>query len=137
MLSNLKQGGVPMKAIPVVALVALLMVTPLDACPHCNIHNYLDKSVESSTDVYVGQVISLQGEGAALVKVVEVLRGRRAVGEQVKVELYADKDIIGTRQLFSNPTNHPPSFPTLPLWMKDEVSFLLTKDRLITDPKDA
>jgi len=118
-----------MRSLPIIAIVALLEACPLHACPNCNIYNYLASSVESSTNVYIGQVVVIHAKDTALVKVVEVLRGSHSPGDQLKVEFNGNADNVGTKYLFSNPTSWPPNFPTLPLWLKDEVSFLVRKNR--------
>jgi len=126
-----------MKVLPLFVIVVALQCTPGYACPHCNIHNYLAKSVESASNIYVGQIVAIPEENTARVKVLEVLRGTHSPDDQVTVEFYGDRGDIGRKYLFSNPTSWPPDFPTLSLSLKDEVSFLIRKDRKIIDPKDA
>ncbi len=110
-----------------------LYATACWACPHCNIHNYLAKSVESSKNIYVGRVLSQVDEQHAEIKVLRVIRGERQAGEKVKTQMWMAGRDVGAELVFSDPTSWPPNYPVLPLFVEDEIRFLIQPQLAIAD----
>lgn len=106
-------------------------------CPACNIHNYLAKSVQSSTHIYEGEVLRQVSRTEAEVRVLKVLRGDHKVGSQINSEMFLSGRYVGERFLFSNPTSEEPRFEALPPEFEDEVLFLIQKEPSVGDMREA
>lgn len=107
------------------------------ACPHCNIHNYLDRSVQSSTNIFHGEIVRELDDRTAEVQLLKVLRGKYEVGSKVKVEVHGSKERIGEKYIFSDPTSYPPTFEILPLEFEDEILFLIQEKPAVKNLKEA
>jgi hypothetical protein len=120
-----------------VVVFAALYITRANACPHCNIHNYLAASIRSSTNIFHGKVIRQIDGQTAEVEVLKVLRGEHKVGFKVKSEMYGSKEYIGKKFIFSDPKSLPPTFEVLPLEFEDEILFLMQEEPVVGNLKNA
>lgn len=115
----------------------LLGVGRAEGCPHCNIYNYLGTSVQSSTNVFVGEVLGQADERTARVKVLQVWRGTHEVGSHVTNPMWQAHKHVGEEFIFSNPTSHGPTFENLPLEFEDEVRFLIQEPPTVNSIEEA
>lgn len=123
---------------PFLAMASIISAAePVTACPACNINNYLDDSVRSSHDIFVGRVIRQIDEHTAEVEVVRRLRTWYKVGSKVKTKMFHASKDIGKQFIFSDPTSWPPTFEVLPLEFEDEVLFLIQEKPSIANTLEA
>ena len=120
-----------------VSVIIFLSTTAAVACPDCNIHNNLAKSVRSSNDIIIAEVIRKLDDNTAEVKVTKVLRGNRQAGEMVTFKLSEADKKIGKSFIFSNPTAWPPRYEILPNELEDEVTFLIKEKPSVDNIQDA
>lgn len=107
------------------------------ACPHCNIHNHLASSVQSSTNIFLGEVLRQVADGTAEIKVLKVLRGTHKVGSKVTSKMWRAERHVGERFIFSDPTSHPPTFEVLSPEFEDEVLFLIQEEPSVGNMEEA
>jgi hypothetical protein len=81
------------------------------ACPACNIHNYLDHSIISSKNVCVVGCVT-GDDGAVRMLVLRVIAGDRRVGEAAAFAGGGARE-PGRTWIVSDPTSGPPNFPVL------------------------
>lgn len=109
-----------------VLAVALHAAASAEACPACNIHNHLAKSVASSANIVVGKLATNLGNWRIKVEVVRSLRGSYRPRQVVEMRAGAEGEDVGKVFLFSDPpTSNEPNFPMLQMECEDEVLFLL------------
>ena len=101
-----------------------------NACPACNIHNHLAKSVASSLNIVVGKLATNLGDWRIKAEVVRSLGGSYRAGQVVEMRAWAQGEDVGKLFIFSDPTSAEPKFPILETQCEDEVLFLLRLIRL-------
>jgi len=120
-----------------VAAIGILCTRIAEACPNCNIYNYLAGSVQSASNIFHGKVVRQIDVRTAEVEVLKVLRGKYKVGSKVKSEIHGSMDYIGENFIVSDPTSWPPTFEILPLEFEDEILFLIQKEPDVQSTEDA
>ncbi|MCD6050163.1 MAG: hypothetical protein K0Q55_1566 [Verrucomicrobia bacterium] len=111
----------PMPTILIAAFLCLVGRCVTQACPDCNIHNYLFSSLRSSSNVFVGEFV-----GSGKVKVTKVYRGTNVVGTVVDVKT-GSSAFNDNQLIFSDPKSHDLNFERLPLDFDWETKFILRK----------
>ncbi|MCP4156800.1 MAG: hypothetical protein GY757_54305 [bacterium] len=126
-----------------IAVFMFFCAEQANACPACNIHNYLAKSVRNSTKIFHGKVIRQINKYKADVEVLKVLRGKVRVRSRVQCRMYNSKEYTGQKFIFSNPISREPMFGASPtfevlhLEYEDEVLFLMKKKPAVKNLKEA
>ena len=109
------------------------------ACPACNIHNYLFSTINASTTIYRGKIISVDKDKAK-VEVMEILKNKKndiQISEIRSEYLYQEKGKIGSEFLFCNPMISGVKFEVLDKRMEWEVKFLIDTANVVSTPSDA
>lgn len=119
------------------AILTLIFPFAVNACPFCNIHNYMASSIRASEAIVLGVLVKNGGEDARL-HVLEVLRGNYEVGEELDWELHYYK--AGDTAVFCKaaPDEHPYLFfQYYDRSAVGEIRFLLSGDSLARDLNEA
>lgn len=108
--------------------VLFLSLTSLaaQACPACNIFNYLYSSINSSKNIFIGELVSDDAQMHGTARVLRVVKGEYSPDAVVNVTTRYSPE-IGKTYIFSDPTLGGPDFPMLdwdPL-LEDECRFLV------------
>jgi hypothetical protein len=119
---------IPMPKLLLSVISFLFAAHALNACPACNIYNYLGSSIGTSSNVVVGQLVAVDDnkKGQVKIEIIRTLKGSYLPKTQVEMQAWNDKEDIGKTFVFSDPKSFgAPAFHTLPLELEDEVQFLI------------
>jgi hypothetical protein len=111
-------------------VIGALSTHILQACPACNIFNYLGTSVLQSSNIVVGKLIGIQTNSLIRVEVIRTLQGHYNAKQVVEMRGWADTNDIGKEFIFSDPHHIDPDYPMLDLSDEDEVQFLIRLAKL-------
>lgn len=95
-----------------------------DACPSCNIYNYLAESVVQSTNVFVGKLFSRVNDNECKAEVVRTLLGPYRPGQIIELRAWTRAEDTGKFFIFSDPWDAP-GYPMLEPDFEDEVRLIL------------
>lgn len=111
---------------PFLLLVSLLLGWPgtIQACPACNIYNYLAESVAGSTNIVIGKLVARESDSEVKVQVIKSLRGPRKAGDFIRLNAWCGPEAVGQTYIFSDPWDNP-SFPMLEMDCEAEVKALI------------
>lgn len=107
-----------------VFVMGFVATSSTNACPACNIYNYLAGSVVQSSNVVVGKLAARVDVYNVKVEVVRTLHGSLRPGQTVEMKAWTKPEDTGRLFIFSDPWDEP-SFPILGIEFEDEVRFLL------------
>lgn len=107
-------------------LLSLLIGWPaaIEACPACNIYNYLAESVAQSTNIVIGKLVARESDSKVKIQVINTLRGPRRAGEYMVLNAWSRPEAVGQTYIFSDPWDNP-SFPMLEMDCDAEVRALI------------
>jgi hypothetical protein len=129
-----------MKAARLLLIVFGVAFKTLQACPGCNIFEYLHETVEMSDNIVVGTVSGYdQAQRVVTVVVDRAIAGGLVKGDVHKFgEVYLDpKNTVGHVAIFNDTKSSGPSFTVLDLALENEVRFLKSKDKRVLDVETA
>jgi hypothetical protein len=111
------------------------------SCPMCNIHNYLDGSIQASKNIYKGKVIEEKEDGVFSIEVMEIFKMDEkkpfVIGDVKGEYLYPSIREIGSEFIFCDPFTSGLSFRILEPQLEYEVKYLMDSTRTISSPSQA